>query len=480
MDDRYLALLSDPRILRAALDTQPVMRRDAQGRDYWDRQPSYALDELVSMADTLDSENRVTAYLADRAMDAGLVRGTPEYLTALSFTPVLGTPQGVEDLRLMGQDVVDQTRAGNYGTAAAEAALTAAMVVPSLLGLGPAAKAAKGAVTDIANSPSVRRGVMDFLTDEFGGAGFRAYHGSPHDFDRFDLSKIGTGEGAQAYGHGLYFAENEDVARSYRDALASQMPMFQGQDAFGFKDIQTPRARAITNVANLMALGLTPERAFQRLMGDTDLSRPAASYEGIFPEDFSMNSGRMYEVQINADPNDFLDWDKPLSEQPQVLQRLGMSARPEDEIHDEALRLMTEGNAREPGKMWFDYPELQARIDELQGELDRRAPNMSGQEFYRGGADGDVSNILSQMGYGNPEVQTQALREAGIPGIRYLDAGSRGAREGSRNYVVFDDSMIEILRKYGLLAPTAGLGAYALGKPTEAQAAASGLLEDRR
>lgn len=169
MDDRYLALLSDPRILRAALDTQPVMRRDAQGRDYWDRQPSYALDELVSMADTLDSENRVTAYLADRAMDAGLVRGTPEYLTALSFTPVLGTPQGVEDLRLMGQDVVDQTRAGNYGTAAAEAALTAAMVVPSLLGLGPAAKAAKGAVTDIANSPSVRRGVMDFLTDDFGG-----------------------------------------------------------------------------------------------------------------------------------------------------------------------------------------------------------------------------------------------------------------------------------------------------------------------
>ena len=43
-----------------------------------------------------------------------------------------------------------------------------------------------------------------------GGKGIKAYHGSPHDFDRFDLSKIGTGEGAQAYGHGLYFAENVD------------------------------------------------------------------------------------------------------------------------------------------------------------------------------------------------------------------------------------------------------------------------------
>ena len=42
--------------------------------------------------------------------------------------------------------------------------------------------------------------------------GIRAYHSSPHDFERFDLSKIGTGEGAQVYGHGLYFAENPAVS----------------------------------------------------------------------------------------------------------------------------------------------------------------------------------------------------------------------------------------------------------------------------
>ncbi|CAB4145377.1 hypothetical protein UFOVP473_1, partial [uncultured Caudovirales phage] len=43
--------------------------------------------------------------------------------------------------------------------------------------------------------------------------GITAYHGSPHSFDRFSLDKIGTGEGAQAYGHGLYFAQSEDVAK---------------------------------------------------------------------------------------------------------------------------------------------------------------------------------------------------------------------------------------------------------------------------
>jgi hypothetical protein len=49
---------------------------------------------------------------------------------------------------------------------------------------------------------------------------FEAFHGSPHDFDRFDLSNIGSGEGAQAYGHGLYFAENEKVAEGYRNELS--------------------------------------------------------------------------------------------------------------------------------------------------------------------------------------------------------------------------------------------------------------------
>ena len=49
--------------------------------------------------------------------------------------------------------------------------------------------------------------------------GIRAYHGSPYDFDKFDLSKIGTGEGAQAYGKDLYFAENPATAKVYKDSL---------------------------------------------------------------------------------------------------------------------------------------------------------------------------------------------------------------------------------------------------------------------
>ena len=57
------------------------------------------------------------------------------------------------------------------------------------------------------------------LAQKLPKSGFKAYHGSPYQFEQFDIEKIGTGEGAQAYGYGLYFAESEDVARGYREAL---------------------------------------------------------------------------------------------------------------------------------------------------------------------------------------------------------------------------------------------------------------------
>ena len=181
-----------------------------------------------------------------------------------------------------------------------------------------------------------------------GGKGITAYHGSPHDFDRFDISKLGTGEGAQAYGKGLYFAENEGVARNYRDALA-------------------------------------------RGPADDPVKPP----------------GRMYEVRINADPDQFLDWDKPLSQQSEKVRQSAQQA-------------------------------LGYRPDVLRGDEFMRAV-----ELERGGN--------SDTGKVDRSAATNALREAGIPGIRYLDQGSRGVGEGSRNYVVFDDKMVEIMRKYGLL-----------------------------
>lgn len=48
-----------------------------------------------------------------------------------------------------------------------------------------------------------------------------AWHGSPHDFDEFDLGAIGSGEGNQAHGWGLYFAKDKKIAENYRDILGA-------------------------------------------------------------------------------------------------------------------------------------------------------------------------------------------------------------------------------------------------------------------
>jgi len=57
----------------------------------------------------------------------------------------------------------------------------------------------------------------------------------------------------------------------------------------------------------------------------------------------------------------------------------------------------------------------------------------------------------------------RALRDAGIPSIRYLDQSSRGKGEGTSNYVVFNDKIIDILRKYGIAGLIGGGAAAAAG-----------------
>ena len=62
---------------------------------------------------------------------------------------------------------------------------------------------------DAATDPTIAEDIHS-SNREIPRAYITAYHGTPHQFEAFDVSKIGTGEGAQAYGHGLYFAENPE------------------------------------------------------------------------------------------------------------------------------------------------------------------------------------------------------------------------------------------------------------------------------
>jgi hypothetical protein len=261
--------------------------------------------------------------------------------------------------------------------------------------------------------------------------GITAYHGSPYSFDRFDMSKIGTGEGAQAFGHGLYFAENEDVAQGYRDALTKG-----AMNSIEFKKIGlSPNDRA-----HAMTFARTTNNLFPEVA-----ARDFANYSGkeltpdlieAFRKTMDIPKGSMYQVRIDADPADFLDWDAPLSGQSEKV-RGALAAMDPDTYH--------------PSGNDFDPME--------QGQITYQ--RLANQKRDYGIDSG--KNALTTLG-GSQAGATGDLSGFGIPGIKYLDQGSRGAGDGTRNYVVFDDKLISILKKYGwapgMAIPAAAMEEY--------------------
>jgi hypothetical protein len=254
-----------------------------------------------------------------------------------------------------------------------------------------------------------------------GGAPFRAYHGSPHSFEKFDTAKIGTGEGAQAYGHGLYFAGNEDVAKNYRAMLAtpttSEQVARQYLDAYGGN--QAEALRALQGHAQ-GGMGWSAEemariRAAVPLLksGDLGAIKPA---------------GHMYEVNVNTDPAKMLDWDRPLSQQ-------------SPEVKKAVARLIDSSK---------DASVIR--------EMLTKQGDPSGEYLYR---------VLRQA-QGSPSLASQQFAREGIPGIRYLDQGSRGEGKGTSNYVVFDPETIEILRKYGFAVPSPAVPGFSVAPPQQA------------
>ena len=47
--------------------------------------------------------------------------------------------------------------------------------------------------------------------------GTNLYHGSPHEFSKFSTDNIGSGEGNQSFGWGLYFTDNKGIGEHYAD-----------------------------------------------------------------------------------------------------------------------------------------------------------------------------------------------------------------------------------------------------------------------
>lgn len=127
-----------------------------------------------------------------------------------------------------------------------------------------------------------------------------AYHGTPHEIQGgFDMAKIGTGEGAQAYGHGIYFAENPSVANAYKTNLVKEPT---------FTEVKTGKviAKDSPEYADVVERQARMERN---------------GYGADFDKKYKVNEGNLYKVDV---PDEhiatMMNWDEPFSKQPKLVQ----------------------------------------------------------------------------------------------------------------------------------------------------------------
>lgn len=310
---------------------------------------------------------------------------------------------------------------------------------------------------DLANflGPGPKMVMRSAVAARNGPTGIRAYHGSPHDFDRFDLSKIGTGEGAQAFGHGLYFAENEGIANVYRNVLAQNRgrvdakpgvpedvrKLVESAAAGQWGDDYAAVSKQIADTLERRLAGAGDDVAIGGYRWDKETAQSALDALRKGDVQAAM-PGRMYEVNIKADPSQFLDYDVPISQQPQARAAIEQSGFMPYTVVDQA------------GKR-LDLSRGMSKAD-----AEAYAAAKGGKAIPKEDFDFDA---ITKAYRGKDAEISAALREAGIPGIRYKDAGSRGADGGTSNYVVFDDKLIDIIKKYGLAGLLAGSGALSQG-----------------
>jgi hypothetical protein len=253
--------------------------------------------------------------------------------------------------------------------------------------------------------------------------GMTAYHGTPHKIKGlFDINKVGTGEGAQAYGHGMYFAEAPDVAKQYFapgkhshsvDKLIDNIPAKTWMEK-SLNPIEKKAADAISR-------NPTAKDAISYLEQDASfdpLAKKAVEWLTV-NESRVGTPGNLYKVDIPDEqiPN-MLDWDKPLSQQPKALQDWLKSPY---NYYKDKLTAKDVGGNEPTGSLIYN------RLQELMSE----------------GKKSDA--FANQANYGAINASKE-LFESGIPGIRYLDEGSR-TKGGTSNFVVFDPSTVKILEE---------------------------------
>ena len=281
--------------------------------------------------------------------------------------------------------------------------------------------------------------------------GIIAFHGSGADFDEFNLEYIDTGEGAQAFGHGLYFSNSKDIGDFYKNALTRSVdidgkPYIRGNSIRNTELLDPDIADELGAANGDLELAIKNEEEYlQTLTGsqpsntalDTATKETQKRIEKLKAlrgrVTVNPTEGKTYKVAIQPKPEELLDYDLPLSEQPKILEKIENLA---------AVKKL-----REEGVNAFSPDDIASFFELNQIE------KFNGQEFLRFLEDAKTTS--------GKDVVSKELNNVGIKGIKYK-AGQLTPRKfkaadekQSENYVIFDDKIIKVLEKYGIVGPVA-------------------------
>ena len=308
---------------------------------------------------------------------------------------------------------------------------------------------ARNVIISTEDAAKIRKDAEDTIAKDKNIREHRVYHGSGADFDHFDHSHMGEGEGAQAYGWGTYVTEVEGIGRTY----AVQNAKLYG--AYIDAEHEYEKAKIIYNSIVRNIAGLKSNLSvYERSLGKTKkliaehgddqqfvdkqtdrIKRTEASIAatkaeikaamGRLPEsEKRMKSAKerldalpaperhLYTIEIpDDDGRNYLDWNGHPTES--LLKDVGSF------LESNGFERVQDSPAR------YEKGESTVVLN----------PNATGADLY----------AELQEALGSDKKASQTLAELGYIGIKYPANNMRGGRkDGAKNYVIFNENDAKI------------------------------------
>ena len=223
--------------------------------------------------------------------------------------------------------------------------------------------------------------------------GITLYHGSPHEYTKFDASKIGTGEGAQAFGKGIYLADSENIAIHYRDVLS------KAPDTLGSIKNSATRDIAASWIDNAGGDRTKAANDFKDFWQSTGQDTNDVLFQDTL-KSIESPEGYLYKIQLSKEASGrMLDWDAPIDKQDAYTRKI---------------------------------------IKELFPDL----------------PDGTTgAELVKKLGADAGGTLEDDLQKRGVTGIKYLNGVSRDGKGTGNNYVIFpgNESLIDVVARNGEL-----------------------------